>query len=216
MRRASLLSLGVAVAMVIATGPVLAAPDVRLVKDTVPGEEGALFLRTRTPGHGIGAVELIPGLASQARDALRRPECTVTGTDGADRLVGTDGSDVICARGGNDEVRARGGDDVIFLGPGRDTFTAGAGDDRVLGGRGDDYYGDGGHGSDRVYLQAGDDLVEDYVGADLLSGGSGRDWLCNGDGKGNDRLIGGPGRDHAAADEGDTVRSVEVEGPCFY
>lgn len=159
---------------------------------------------------------LLAASASEARDAPRRPGCTITGTDDADRLVGTDGPDVICARGGNDKVRARGGDDVIFLGPGRDTFTAGAGDDRVFSGRGDDHYGDGGRGNDRVYLQGGDDLVEDYMGADLLSGGSGRDWLCNRDGKADDRLIGGPGRDHASADDGDTVLSVEVEGPCFY
>jgi ELWxxDGT repeat protein len=192
-----------------------------LVKDVWPGPEGSQEAwypyRTESWLDGGRRHAVLRGTVARVGDgAPRRPECTITGTDGADRLVGTDGPDVICARGGDDEVRARGGDDVIFLGPGRDAFSAGAGDDRVFAGRGDDYYGDGGRGDDRVFLQGGDDLVEDYMGADLLSGGSGSDWLCNGDGKGNDRLIGGPGRDHAAADKGDTVLSVEVEGPCFY
>lgn len=212
-------------AVVFVLGPQTGASEselsgsLQLLKDLRPGPEGS-----QEPWYPYGTESwltavggtLLGASASGARDTPRRPECTITGTDGADRLVGTDGPDVICARGGNDQVHAHGGDDVIFLGPGRDTFTAGAGDDRVFTGRGDDHYGDGGRGNDRIYLQGGDDLVEDYLGADLLSGGSGRDWLCNGDGKGNDRLIGGPGRDHASADDGDTVLSVEVEGPCFY
>jgi hypothetical protein len=93
--------------------------------------------------------------------------CTITGTDGDDRLTGSAGADVICGLGGRDTVAGGGGDDAIF---------GDAGDDRLNGGRGaDTLYGD--DGDDRL---AGDD------GDDVLAGGPGRD-----------RLDGGRGHDHA-------------------
>jgi hypothetical protein len=86
--------------------------------------------------------------------------CTVTGTDGDDRLSGTRGDDVICALGGDDVVRAGGGDDTVF---------GDAGDDRVEGGDGDDVlYGD--DGDDRLRGDRGRDVVSGGPGTDALDG----------------------------------------------
>jgi hypothetical protein len=91
--------------------------------------------------------------------------CTITGTDGDDRLRGTSGDDVICGLGGDDRIDGRGGDDAVF---------GDGGSDRL----------EGGDGADTLY---GDD------GADALSGGPGDDVLAGGPGE--DRLSGGPGAD---------------------
>lgn len=64
------------------------------------------------------------------------PECTITGTPGADLLVGTPGDDVICGFGGHDVIRGGGGDDVLLGGAGRDQMAGGPGDDAMSGGRG--------------------------------------------------------------------------------
>jgi hypothetical protein len=73
--------------------------------------------------------------------------CTITGTDGDDRLRGTNGRDVICGLGGDDVIDARGGGDAVFGdagddgidgGDGDDTLYGGEGEDRLRGGRGDD------------------------------------------------------------------------------
>jgi Putative glucoamylase/Protein of unknown function (DUF3131)/RTX calcium-binding nonapeptide repeat (4 copies) len=91
--------------------------------------------------------------------------CTITGTDGDDRLDGTGRDDVICGLGGNDVVRAGGGDDAVF---------GDAGDDRVEGGDGDDtLYGD--DGADRLRGDRGDDVLSGGPGADSLDGGRGSD-----------------------------------------
>lgn len=50
----------------------------------------------------------------------------------------------------------------------------------------------------------------------MLLGGGGRDGLYAIDGRVNDRLVGGPRRDHYCADPGDVLRSVEHDiAPCF-
>lgn len=185
--------------------------------------EGRLVMRTRLPLLLVApcAFALVAGLllassSASGEESSQRPECSITGTNGDDELRGTSGPDVICPRGGHDHVFARGGDDVLFLGPGSDYFDGGRGDDRIYGGRGGDV-GDGGRGNDRIFFQWGhDEVAEDYYGADLYSGGSGNDRLCSADGEGNDRVIGGPGRDYYSADDGDVVRSVEVYRPCRY
>jgi hypothetical protein len=92
--------------------------------------------------------------------------CTITGTEGNDRLTGTGGDDVICGLGGDDRIDGGGGADAIF---------GDAGADRL----------DGGAGADTLY---GDD------GADRLSGGDGDDVLAGG--PGDDRFDGGAGADH--------------------
>src|SRR5205085_11084275 len=43
-----------------------------------------------------------------------RPECTISGTSGADTITGTSGADVICAGGGADTVAGGDGDDIII------------------------------------------------------------------------------------------------------
>ena len=65
--------------------------------------------------------------------------CTITGTQGDDRLIGTNGSDVICGLGGDDRIRARGGGDVIRGGPGSDDLFGNAGADAMVGGAGSDF-----------------------------------------------------------------------------
>lgn len=142
--------------------------------------------------------------------ARTRPACTITGTNGDDEIHGTSGPDLICARGG-DFVRGRGGDDVLLLGPGKDYGDGDAGNDRIFGGAGRDV-GEGGRGEDRIFLQRGGDFAQDVHGADRLFGGPRSDCLETWDNKGNDRALGGPGRDRAGADAGDVVRSAEF-GP---
>ena len=95
--------------------------------------------------------------------------CTITGTQGSDRLRGTSGDDVICGLGGDDRIGGGGGDDAIFGDAGRDLL-------------------EGGDGADTLY---GDD------GDDVLSGGRGDDVLAGG--PGDDHLSGGPGADFPTA-----------------
>jgi hypothetical protein len=91
--------------------------------------------------------------------------CTITGTEGADRLHGTRRDDVICGLGGNDAIRGGGGDDVVY---------GDAGDDRLAGDWGDDaLYGD--DGADRLAGDWGDDVLAGGPGADVMTGGAGRD-----------------------------------------
>jgi hypothetical protein len=86
--------------------------------------------------------------------------CTITGTEGDDRLWGTRRDDVICGLGGDDAVWAGDGNDAVF---------GDAGDDRVAGGDGDDtLYG--GDGADRLRGDRGDDVLSGGPGADALDG----------------------------------------------
>jgi hypothetical protein len=85
--------------------------------------------------------------------------CTITGTDGADRLTGTRGDDVICGLGGDDRIRAGGGDDVVYGDAGTDTLR-----------------GDG--GGDVLYGDDGDDTLRGDAGRDVLGGGPGADALA--------------------------------------
>ena len=73
--------------------------------------------------------------------------CTITGTDGDDRLRGTTGDDVICGLEGDDVIDGRGGDDALFGDAGDDRIDGGDGDDTLYGGDGDDRL-DGGRGDD--------------------------------------------------------------------
>jgi hypothetical protein len=76
------------------------------------------------------------------------PRCSITGTDGADRLRGTAGADRMCGFGGNDTMFGLAGDDVLVGGRGADRVTGGPGDDVLRGGPGDDVLR-GGDGRDR-------------------------------------------------------------------
>jgi hypothetical protein len=91
--------------------------------------------------------------------------CTITGTEGDDRLYGSRRDDVICGLGGNDVVRAGGGDDAVF---------GDAGDDRLEGDDGDDtLYGD--DGADHLRGGRGDDVLSGGPDTDALDGGQGED-----------------------------------------
>ena len=80
------------------------------------------------------------GTAARPLDERGHPvRCTITGTNGPDRLVGTRGRNVICGLGGNDVIVGLGGDDVLVGGPGADYVVPGAGRDRILGGLGNDF-----------------------------------------------------------------------------
>src|SRR4051794_7524536 len=91
--------------------------------------------------------------------------CTITGTEGPDKLTGTAGADVICGLGGNDTIEAGGGGDALFGDAGADRLSGGAGADTLYGGDGDD----------RLYGDDGDDVLAAGPGADRLDGGAGTD-----------------------------------------
>ena len=55
--------------------------------------------------------------------------CTISGTNGTDRLRGRDGADVICGYGGNDTIYGLGGGDRLVGGPGGDRLYGGTGPD---------------------------------------------------------------------------------------
>ncbi|HTE62327.1 MAG TPA: glucoamylase family protein, partial [Solirubrobacteraceae bacterium] len=128
-------------------------------------------------GNALGHDVLRDALATRDLERAVRPAvaveefsvsprgCTITGTEGDDRLSGTPRDDVICGLGGNDVVRAGDGDDAVF---------GDAGDDRVEGGDGDDtLYGD--DGADRLRGDGDDDVLSGGPGVDSLDGGRGDD-----------------------------------------
>ncbi len=106
---------------------------------------------------GISAVCVLPpvlmsavlGATAATAAFAARPECSIVGTGGDDRLIGTAGNDVICGKGGNDVLIGRGGHDLLIGGTGDDRLSGGLGNDLLIGG----------------------------PGRDLLFGGPGRNWL---------------------------------------
>lgn len=76
---------------------------------------------------------------------------SITGTDGAERLVGTAEADVIDGLKDNDQLFGLGGDDTLNGGGGDDRLDGGAGADMMTGATGDDSY---------VVDDAGDVVVE--------------------------------------------------------
>lgn len=87
----------------------------------------------------------VPGdwIAAKATAAA----CTISGTNGPDKLVGTPKADVICGLGGNDVLKGWRGNDVLKGGAGADRLVGGDGNDRLEGGPGADA-GNGGPGKD--------------------------------------------------------------------
>jgi Ca2+-binding RTX toxin-like protein len=170
-------------------------------------------------------------------DIATGPQCTITGTEGADRIRGTSGNDVMCGLGGDDFLDGRGGNDTIYGGDGSDTLVGKGGNDTLFGeagvdlllpGSGDDS-ADGGDGTrDRV-------LYSDITGGGvhlLLASGSvtpegasnvGTDTLSNleqafGSEQGDvmiaqmagvaSTLKGGGGNDYLDVDDGDGLDTV--------
>jgi Ca2+-binding RTX toxin-like protein len=150
-----------------------------------------------------------------------RPDCTITGTSGADTITGTSGPDVICANGGADTVSGGDGDDVIIGGTGDDSLDGGAGSDVFLSDRVADGADTitGGTATDvlsyaertggvsvasDVVANDGEASEHDDVRADVetIVGGAGNDHLVGSalnntlvGGFGDDALDGGPGDD---------------------
>ena len=132
--------------------------------------------------------------ASTGRDLGRsRPACTITGTDGEDRLRGTPGPDVICGRGGADSIESKGGEDLIFAGAGQDIATGGPGADTIRGEGGRDIlYGD--EGRDELFGGTGRDDARGGLGRDRIVGGAGSDFCLSAiDDHPGDRVFGGSG-----------------------
>jgi hemolysin type calcium-binding protein len=146
----------------------------------------------RTPGFG-------PAAANPAPAPQPHSKCTITGTDGDDRLAGTPKKDIICGLGGDDRIRGRGGNDVILAGAGSDRVYGGAGNDRIYGGRGNDV----------LRGQSGNDRVVGQKGKDQLYGNRGRDSISSRDNRRREWVFGGAGRDSGKVDRGDHPRSVE-------
>ena len=87
--------------------------------------------------------------------------CTITGTEGDDRLHGTRDADVICGLGGDDRIDGGRGDDTLVGGAGSDRLYGGDGRDTldgVDGVRRNDRL-DGGDGRDTCTADRGDQLV---------------------------------------------------------
>ena len=175
----------------------------------------------------IALAGVMPSASVRAEEGQGHRACTIEGTQGDDRLIeGTGGPDVICGLGGQDKIKAYGGDDVIYGGPGRDLIYDHGGKDTVWGGSGGDELRAGSH-DDRVHGGNGNDAISLERGADVawggrgrdgisasggpgvLRGGPGRDFLCAWDAEGDDKLLGGHGRDRYHADSHDILRSVE-------
>ncbi len=148
------------------------------------------FARTRS---ATRAPDDAPGLTLLLGN---RPACTIVGTGRDDVLVGTRGADVICGRGGDDRLVGRGASDVLRGGGGRDRLLGGPGVDVLAGDAGRDVLGGG----------PDDDLLRGGTGGDVLRGQQGRDVVDLLDRvRGNDRGVGGPGRDHCRSDRRDRL-----------
>jgi acid phosphatase type 7 len=167
---------------------------------------------------------------------LRAADCTIVGTPGDDVLEGTPQRDVVCGLGGDDRIFGGAGDDVIRGGEGNDRISGGAGRDHIRGDAGADRIrggGDrdqllGGSGRDALFGGKGDDVLHGNIANDVLHGQSGDDRIVGEGGRnrlygdagddllvawlnrrGVDKVYGGHGRDKAAVDRGDRLRSVE-------
>jgi hemolysin type calcium-binding protein len=99
-------------------------------------------------------------------------------------LRGTSGDDHLVDTAGASRICALGGNDIVEGGPQNDV---------VLGGKG------------------GDNL-EGNEGKDVVKGGRGADTIVVADGvAGNDRAVGGPGKDTCYVDRGDRTRGCETK-----
>lgn len=116
----------------------------------------------------------------------RRP-CVLRGTSRGDTLRGTPFGDLILGGGGLDVIHARGGNDVV----------------------------DGGPGSDLILGDWGKDLILGGFGSDRLFGGGNSDYVVGAHDGERDLVDGGLGRDIAAVDQIDRVRSIEATCPNY-
>lgn len=118
---------------------------------------------------------------------------TLTGTDGADRLLGAVLDDTLLGLGGNDELYGGAGADLLDGGDGDDMLDGGDGNDILRGGRGNDV------------------LSTTSRDTNLLDGGDGNDRLSGGEG--SDTLLGGAGDDDLTVFAGNgAARTVTLDG----
>ena len=103
-----------------------------------------------------------------AQPAPPADECTIRGTEGADRLTGTPGADVICGLGGDDVISGLGGNDKLVGGPGRDRLNGGAGRDQLMARDGAKDRLDGGAGRDSADIDRRRDRIR---GVERVAGG---------------------------------------------
>jgi hypothetical protein len=182
---------------------------------------GALLISSLLPS-------TVPAFATETSGSL--PKCTISGTQGADKLNGTAGNDVMCGFGGNDILAGGGGNDILISGlgddqlrgeVGRDTLIGGPGNDVLIGGIDNDQLkGEigqdtliGGPGNDVLIGGIDNDQLKGEIGQDTLIGGSGNDVLMGG--VGNDQLSGELGRDMLMGDSGNDSLAGGAQGDSF-
>lgn len=149
----------------------------------------AFMGRSECPGLGIYVVPLGDGNAVRLTN-----DCTITGTDGGDRLVGTMGRDVVFALGGDDAVVAGQGPDIVFGAEGNDALRGGTEPDRL----------DGGPGADVLHGEGSRDTLIGGPGPDRVVGGIGRDTISARD-RVRDVIDCGPQLDIVLADRKDRI-----------
>jgi Ca2+-binding RTX toxin-like protein len=88
---------------------------------------------------------------------------TITGSNGADKLLGFGGADTITGGKGVDDLDGGAGDDTLDGGDGIDTITGGAGDDTMTGGKGADIFEIGATGASTVMSASNDASVANGV-----------------------------------------------------
>jgi hypothetical protein len=127
-------------------------------------------------------------------------------------IVGGAGHDELGVLGDAGRIYGGGGPDLIHGGPGNDRLYGGAGNDLIYGGGGGDrLYG--GPGNDAIYGGPGNDVIDggpgndqiiDKQGATTVFAGPGTNRVDVADGRGDDRVVCGPGSiNHIRADRGD-------------
>jgi Ca2+-binding RTX toxin-like protein len=178
------------------------------------------FLRFVVRAGSVGSTQ--SGVKAVERTALVGPDCTQTGTNGADTLTGTAHRDVLCGRGGNDVLIGLAGNDILLGGGGRDTarfpgmaeVTVDLRTGRATGRGHDRLYAvenaGGGNGPDRLTGNGGGNSFWGFGGLDELVGLGAIDLLHGG--SGSDTLRGGPGRDTVDGGSGVDRCSFEPGG----
>jgi Ca2+-binding RTX toxin-like protein len=146
-RRAILLLLTMATALLMASGVALA-----LTKTCLAGSTST------KPCYGSLNADVITGTPAADYINAQNGDDTVNARDGADIVYGSLGRDIIDGEEGNDRLYGDNGDDKI---------EGGAGDDRL----------DGSTDNDKLWGEAGNDTLYGSVGNDYLYGGSGCDIL---------------------------------------
>lgn len=174
-----------------AAGAVAAEPDgfttvLQCVASVTPNQKNHLKLAITD----VGDTALDSWVFVEEASVTSVPECTITGTEGDDRITGTPNDDVICGLGGADVLFGEGGADIVVGGPGEDDVVGGPGKDLLLGG--DD-----------------DDALRGDADNDVIDGGEGFDLVTYFTATGGGTVHLGTGTGSAAGHGVDTLRSIE-------